>query len=209
MQYSHCGCPIPGDSIGQKLIRLIGSQPKVPPSHLLPFNRPDLLSATHPSDHNAVHFQARNPTTHRLATLMYDNLARQKEREAQKAAEKAAKKAAKARSDSTNLRRSVSLPTILPPHTPRLPTGAERRSTSRRVIYGYETPFLVPVPLIFGAGLGLGVGAAAFLGCVAYGGYLIGPSGSCGAGGLNGGAGCGGTAGGACGGESYFFCLKY
>jgi hypothetical protein len=178
------------------LIRLIGTQTRDPPSHLLPFNRPDLLSATHPSDHNAVHFQSRNPAAHRLATLMYANLARQKEREARKAAEKAVKKASKAKANGTALKRSVSLPTLLPPHAPRLQPPGKTLSTTRSPMYAYETAFLVPVPLFFGAGLGLGLGAG-LLGCVAAGGYLIDPAGSCGGGGFNGGAGCGGTAGGA------------
>ncbi|KAL0950339.1 hypothetical protein HGRIS_010309 [Hohenbuehelia grisea] len=53
--YSHCGCPLPGDSIGKKLQRLIGVQSEhKAPSHLIPPEQPDLLAATHPSDHNAV-----------------------------------------------------------------------------------------------------------------------------------------------------------
>ncbi|KAL0950317.1 hypothetical protein HGRIS_010292 [Hohenbuehelia grisea] len=52
--YSHCGCPLPGDSIGKKLQRLIGVLENTAPSHLIPPEQPDLLAATHPSDHNAV-----------------------------------------------------------------------------------------------------------------------------------------------------------
>lgn len=129
-------------------------------------------------------------------TLRYENLARQKERDARKAAEKALKNASKANSDGTGRKRSVSLPTILPPHAPRLQTAGKYSRTT----YAYETPFLVPVPIFFGAGLGLGLGAG-LLGCVAAGGYLIDP-GSCGGGGFIGGAGCGGVAcGSGCGGE--------
>ncbi|KAL0950336.1 hypothetical protein HGRIS_010307 [Hohenbuehelia grisea] len=53
--YSHCGCPLPGDSIGTKLQRLIGiRRERIAPSYLIPPDEPNLLAATHPSDHNAV-----------------------------------------------------------------------------------------------------------------------------------------------------------
>ncbi|KAK0230087.1 hypothetical protein IW262DRAFT_377559 [Armillaria fumosa] len=52
--YTHCGCPLPGDTIGQRLRGLISiykhSDHLVPPR-----DRSDLLAATHPSDHNAVY----------------------------------------------------------------------------------------------------------------------------------------------------------
>ncbi|KAG6907306.1 hypothetical protein DXG01_009470 [Tephrocybe rancida] len=53
MSYTHCGCPLPGTTIGQRLSRLVnhyGAQK----SYLIPPAREDLLAATHPSDHNAV-----------------------------------------------------------------------------------------------------------------------------------------------------------
>ncbi|KAJ7491083.1 hypothetical protein FB451DRAFT_1349431 [Mycena latifolia] len=53
VQYTHCGCPLPGETIGQKLSRLVGSS-AAQPSYLVPPDRADLLAATHPSDHNAV-----------------------------------------------------------------------------------------------------------------------------------------------------------
>jgi hypothetical protein len=49
--YMHCGCPLPGDTIGQKLKRLMSKQG---PSYLVPPDDKDLLAGTHPSDHNAV-----------------------------------------------------------------------------------------------------------------------------------------------------------
>lgn len=51
----HCGCPLPGDTIGQKLsskLKLNNNSQK--PSYLLPPENPDILQATHPSDHNSV-----------------------------------------------------------------------------------------------------------------------------------------------------------
>ncbi|KAF8215340.1 hypothetical protein K438DRAFT_1749388 [Mycena galopus ATCC 62051] len=52
VEYTHCGCPVPGKTIGQRLSLLVTQATK--PPHLIPPNRDDLLAATHPSDHNAV-----------------------------------------------------------------------------------------------------------------------------------------------------------
>jgi len=51
--YSHCGCPIPGESIRRKLHLLRTLHTPTPPAHL---DLPPLSSsgAPHPSDHNAV-----------------------------------------------------------------------------------------------------------------------------------------------------------
>ena len=181
--YSHCGCPIPGDSIGSKLARLIsGSDNAAPPSHLLPFNRPDLLSATHPSDHNAVHFQSYSIDAHKVALRKYESLARKREHDIQKAAEKAAKQAARDNSGKVDKNVPVYLSTLDPPH---LQTSFQIQ-TSRgqslekkaRSPYGY--PFLVPVPMSLG-----GSGA-----CVSKSGTFIEYSGACGIGGFNGGGTC-------------------
>ncbi|KAK0230085.1 hypothetical protein IW262DRAFT_1261796 [Armillaria fumosa] len=54
ISYTHCGCPLPGDTIGQRLRRLISVYKQS--DHLVPpRDRSDLLAATHPSDHNAVY----------------------------------------------------------------------------------------------------------------------------------------------------------
>ncbi|KAG2104330.1 uncharacterized protein F5147DRAFT_579917 [Suillus discolor] len=50
--YMHCGCPLPGDTIGQKLRRLISSQTTSNMPLLAP--KSYACAATHPSDHNAV-----------------------------------------------------------------------------------------------------------------------------------------------------------
>jgi len=54
--YMHCGCPLPGQTIGQKLAKLVSQHlaPRTPPSSLAPPANKDLLAGTHPSDHNAV-----------------------------------------------------------------------------------------------------------------------------------------------------------
>ncbi|KAI0051192.1 hypothetical protein FA95DRAFT_1628258 [Auriscalpium vulgare] len=60
-QYMQCGCPLPGDTIGQRLSRLISHTNSrhrrsalVPPPEL-----PQLLVASHPSDHNSVAVPSR------------------------------------------------------------------------------------------------------------------------------------------------------
>ena len=197
VQYSHCGCPIPGDSIGSKLARLISSSDNAaPPSHLLPFNRPDLLSATHPSDHNAVHFQSQSKHAHKIAMRKYESLARKREHDIQKAAEKAAKRAAKDNSGKVDKRRPVYLSTLDPPHlqtSPQIRTSRDQTNARSPYGYGYGGygygygygfPFLVPVPIFFGEGIGLG-------GCVAGNGSLI----NSGCGGFNGGGACGNAVG--------------
>ena len=184
VQYSHCGCPIPGDSIGSKLAQLIlgsGNLNAAPPSHLLPFNRPDLLSATHPSDHDAVHFQSKSNYAHKLALREYESLARKREHDVQKAAEKAEKQAAK---DNRGKVDKNYLSTLDPPH---LQTSFQIRtsrnqSLETKVWLPYDYPFLVPVPMFLGGGGN----------CVVKSGSLIDSSGACGIGGFNGGGACGG-----------------
>jgi hypothetical protein len=190
VQYSHCGCPIPGDSIGSRLAHLISGNNLAPPSHLLPFNRPDLLSATHPSDHNAVHFQSKNKDAQKFTMRKYESLARKRDQDIQKAAKKAAKQAAKDNSGKVDKNRPVYLSTLEPPHlltSPKIRTSRDQNlGTNARSPYRYGSPFLVPVPLFFGGDVRLG-------GCVA-GGSVIDPSGACGIGGFNGGGACGGNA---------------
>ena len=131
MQYSHCGCPIPGDSIGSKLVQLIlRSGNAAPPSHLVPFDSPDLLSASHPSDHDAVHVQSKSNDAHKPALCEYESLARKREHDIQKAA--------KDNSGKVDKNRPVDLSTLDPPHL----------QTSR----DQSCPFLVPVPMSLGGG---------------------------------------------------------
>lgn len=55
--YTQCGCPLPGNTISQRLARLVphtGSR-HYPLSRLVPpADQPDILAASHPSDHNTV-----------------------------------------------------------------------------------------------------------------------------------------------------------
>ncbi|KDR74375.1 hypothetical protein GALMADRAFT_280353 [Galerina marginata CBS 339.88] len=221
VQYTHCGCPIPGDTIGQRLSRIVGvySSPSAPPSHLMPFDRPDLLSATHPSDHNAVRFVAATERAHKITTQRYENLARKKQKEQEKAAKKAAKldvESAKTRrysnassSSTTNGEKSKHEEADYDAyhnHDGRLNRSSSSRNTS------HDMAFLVPVPIFFGTGLAFGAGAG--LGCVGTGGFVspvggcsnCGSAGGCGGGTFStGGTACGGSggscgAGGGCGG---------
>jgi hypothetical protein len=57
MPYTQCGCPLPGNTIGQRFARLVthaGSK-HYPLSRLAPpADQPEILAASHPSDHNTV-----------------------------------------------------------------------------------------------------------------------------------------------------------
>jgi hypothetical protein len=57
MPYTQCGCPLPGNTIGQRLARLVthaGSR-HYPLSRLAPpADQPEILAASHASDHNTI-----------------------------------------------------------------------------------------------------------------------------------------------------------
>ncbi|KZP11436.1 hypothetical protein FIBSPDRAFT_800291 [Athelia psychrophila] len=53
--YMHCGCPLPGDTLGQKLAAKLKRHSQQQPAFLCPPDNPDILNATHPSDHNSVY----------------------------------------------------------------------------------------------------------------------------------------------------------
>ncbi|KAK7442082.1 hypothetical protein VKT23_016357 [Stygiomarasmius scandens] len=55
LPYVYCGCPISGETIGQKLTRLVGIQNNLKQQYLSPPDRPGARDTTHPSDHNAVY----------------------------------------------------------------------------------------------------------------------------------------------------------
>ncbi|KIJ93443.1 hypothetical protein K443DRAFT_135047 [Laccaria amethystina LaAM-08-1] len=139
VKYTYCGCPLPGDTIGQRLSRLIClTHPPEPPSQLVPPDRPDLLAATHASDHNAVHFKPKNKRAHMIAVSRYSR-ATQKRQKALAKASKAAQKAAKNGRGLPGYRATV------PSHA-----GA----------------FLIPVPLYFGGYGGAGLGGCVATGVI-------------------------------------------
>ncbi|KAI0791997.1 hypothetical protein C8Q75DRAFT_805043 [Abortiporus biennis] len=67
--YMHCGCSLPGDTIGQRLSRFSrrfsGMTQQQDPTGLEPPSRPDALSATHPSDHSCVETKLNASTRHK------------------------------------------------------------------------------------------------------------------------------------------------
>ncbi|KAI0272599.1 hypothetical protein BC834DRAFT_355152 [Gloeopeniophorella convolvens] len=52
--YMHCGCPSPGQTIGQKLSRMVSDVRERNESLLPPSLHPAVLAASHPSEHNSV-----------------------------------------------------------------------------------------------------------------------------------------------------------
>ncbi|KAJ7494422.1 hypothetical protein B0H11DRAFT_1717508 [Mycena galericulata] len=82
--YTHCGCPLPGETIGQKLSRLVGSS-GTNPSYLVPPNRDDLLAATHPSDHNAVFAFQHKGTAEAARRLRREKIAKRTQRDLERA----------------------------------------------------------------------------------------------------------------------------
>ncbi|KAF7974265.1 hypothetical protein HWV62_13052 [Athelia sp. TMB] len=66
--YMHCGCPLPGDTLGQKLAAKVKRRSQQQQSFLLPPDHPDSIGATHPSDHNSVfafHHSAKSDAARR------------------------------------------------------------------------------------------------------------------------------------------------
>ena len=77
VKYTYCGCPLPGDTIGERLSRYISfTHTPQPPSQLIPPDRPDLLAATHASDHNAVYFKPKNKRAHKITQKRQKALAK-------------------------------------------------------------------------------------------------------------------------------------
>ncbi|KAF8905840.1 hypothetical protein CPB84DRAFT_1960342 [Gymnopilus junonius] len=131
VEYTHCGCPIPGKSIGERLSRMVKlHNDNGPPSHLLPYDRPDLLSATHPSDHNAVRFAAKTEDMHEATTKKYKDLAIKKKFAKLRKAQEDAAMAAKGQQGKTG----------------------GKYGNEKSQVYDHEFAFLVPVPIFFPAG---------------------------------------------------------
>ncbi|KAF9644170.1 hypothetical protein BDM02DRAFT_3175056, partial [Thelephora ganbajun] len=57
--YMHCGCPLPGTTVGQRLGKLSALIFSHRPRMDSPMDREDCYSATHPSDHNSVFINSR------------------------------------------------------------------------------------------------------------------------------------------------------
>ncbi|KAK0491665.1 hypothetical protein IW261DRAFT_1438902 [Armillaria novae-zelandiae] len=172
--YTHCGCPLPGDTIGQRLSRLVLIHKQSgPPSHLVPpRDRSDLLAATHPSDHNAVYSFMHQGQVDALRRARLEKRERRIKRE-------------EGRGISRN--RSVG-------HDPAFLVPVP-------LYFGYGTGCVATTGHVVGGGGGVGGCAAVGVGgCASSGAGCGGGSAGCGGGGSSGGGGGGG--GGGCGGGS-------
>jgi hypothetical protein len=149
----------------------------------MPFERPDLLSATHPSDHNAVRFMAQTERSHKLMTMKYEDLAKKKAKEKEKAAKKAKKATMEAKARGSTIPASGAGyqhgyygDGVYDPYYAQGVVGPDGRRS--RSSYAHNAAFLLPVPIFFGAamyGYGGGLG-----GCVAAGGGMVDSRGGCG-----------------------------
>ncbi|KAF8655057.1 hypothetical protein AX16_003258 [Volvariella volvacea WC 439] len=188
LRYAYCGCPMPGETIGQKLSRLIqhdrdssGSQDI--PSLLLPVsNRDDSMLATHPSDHNSVfamHQRANAESSRR--ERKYKNT-RRREREMERHKKEQGKKKKDKEKDSAL---------------------AEVLSAAAELTSSWDPAFLTPVPyqshpaagcagscgnVVYGGSSGCAAGAGGCAGSA--------PGGNCGGGDLGGGGDYGSSGGG-------------
>ncbi len=76
----YCGCPLPGNTIGQRLNHLTRRLSGLEASEeLIPPDRPDALQATHPSDHNYV--QGHSPLFDMARKQLQENIRKRKERD--------------------------------------------------------------------------------------------------------------------------------
>ncbi|PPQ83878.1 hypothetical protein CVT24_006423, partial [Panaeolus cyanescens] len=225
--YTHCGCPHPGQkaedlddphSFGKRISRIFGSSSKTevtangssgfqqsekPVKNLLipSTERADAMSATHPSDHNAVRFANKGIITargldlgkyrHERMSKKYDSLLKQRRKRAEKLEKKRAslnKKAAKAAGAGGSGLDVGGLPKA--PHAPG--NTSSTRDRNGAAYSPYDAVFLAPIPLFYGPGMMYG---GPIGGCAAYyGGYVATPVSGCGN------CGSGGTCGGGCGG---------
>lgn len=81
--YTQCGCPLPGNTIGQKLARLVAHGSRHYPLSRLapPADQPEILAASHPSDHNTVAVLGL-PSNSNAKTQRESKAFRRREREA-------------------------------------------------------------------------------------------------------------------------------
>jgi hypothetical protein len=145
----------------------------------MPFERPDLLSATHPSDHNAVRFMAQTERSHKLMTTKYENLAKTKAKEKEKVEKKAAKadmetkaRGSTVRANGAGHQHGYNEDSIYDAQG----VGPDGRRSSSS--YEHNAAFLLPVPIFFSAEMySYGGGLR---GCVAAGGTMVDSRGGCG-----------------------------
>src|SRR5262245_13012767 len=82
----YCGCPLPGKNAGQKLLQLVNQYVKnMPPPFLRPLDQTGSLSATHPSDHNAIYFLHDNDVSESSRKARLDEVRQRRRKDAEKA----------------------------------------------------------------------------------------------------------------------------
>ena len=81
--YTYCGCPLPGDTIGQKLSRLTRrfSSLSADKNGLIPPHRTDALSATHASEHNSVELTGHEATNQAQRKKREEKIRKRRERD--------------------------------------------------------------------------------------------------------------------------------
>jgi hypothetical protein len=118
--------------------------------------RPDLLSATHPSDHNAVRFIPQTQRARVINLALYASMARKKSK-------------ATLKSPKKPVNRPPQGPGSSPPGNP----SSARLQRSRSTFTHDATPFLVPIPTYYAPGVVIGAAD-----CVADG-HSLQPAGGC------------------------------
>ncbi|KAH6891591.1 hypothetical protein BKA70DRAFT_1326677 [Coprinopsis sp. MPI-PUGE-AT-0042] len=161
IEYTYCGCPLPGETIGKRLSRFMSSKkppPTMPSSQFAPPDRADFRIATHASEHNGVIFSPQNETAHRHLLGRYNDH--------QGSIKKRVQREAKARAKEAKKKQK-----------------AEEDEKQRRGYQAHEVAFLYPVPVFYAP--------AVPGGCVATESSIVNPGGACGSGtGQCGGGGC-------------------
>jgi hypothetical protein len=79
----HCGCPLPGNTIGQKLMSKVLFGRTERPSLLPPANT-NILQGTHPSDHNAVFAFHQEAQRESLRRSRREKASKRRQRDAEK-----------------------------------------------------------------------------------------------------------------------------
>lgn len=86
----HCGCPLPGDTVGKRLKNLVrhlkakssaSSSSASVDYRLVPPHRPDALSATHASEHNSVQLAGNEDATEANRVVRVNEARRRRERD--------------------------------------------------------------------------------------------------------------------------------
>ncbi|KII94204.1 hypothetical protein PLICRDRAFT_419726 [Plicaturopsis crispa FD-325 SS-3] len=179
--YMYCGCPLPGETIGQKIKRMTINY-SLQHDFLRPPENAEVLAATHPSDHNAVFAFHHKKTSDKARERRKAKLEARRQRDAKDLEKGKMDRAAYQRGAQHDAAFLYPIPMY---YYGGLGYGA-CAGTAGNVVGG-------------GCATGAGCGGAAGSAC-GVGGASCGAGGCGGGGGGGGGGGCGGGGGGGCGG---------